>query len=257
MRPEALTVQLRPRLPYEAIDLGLALVQTHARALYAAWAAVLVPVIALATLLSVLWPDQDWIWWTLLWWLKPLYDRVLLRVLSHGVFGETVRARTVWRSIPGFFRGGLLRALTWGRLSAVRSFLLPVWQLEGLRGAARKRRIAVLGRGSRGAAVWLTVTCVHLEMALGFAAFILVLAMLPAEANVSLTSLVDGAPLPLWMAVWTNAAYLVGLLLIEPLYVAAGFTLYLNRRTELEGWDLELAFRQIAARVDDPGAQAA
>jgi hypothetical protein len=45
-----------------------------------------------------------------------------------------------------------------------------------------------------------------------------------------------------------NLAYLVALSLIEPLYVASGFTLYLNRRTELEGWDIEIAFRQLAAR---------
>jgi len=30
--------------------------------------------------------------------------------------------------------------------------------------------------------------------------------------------------------------------------VASDFTLYLNRRTELEGWDIEIAFRQLAAR---------
>ena len=45
-----------------------------------------------------------------------------------------------------------------------------------------------------------------------------------------------------------DLAYLVALFLIEPLYVASDFTLYLNRRTELEGWDIEIAFRQLAAR---------
>ena len=35
--------------------------------------------------------------------------------------------------------------------------------------------------------------------------------------------------------VLTNLSYLVALSLIEPLYVASGFTLYLNRRTESRG----------------------
>ena len=35
---------------------------------------------------------------------------------------------------------------------------------------------------------------------------------------------------------------------LEPFYVAAGFGLYLNRRTLLEGWDIEVALRRIAAR---------
>ncbi len=36
---------------------------------------------------------------------------------------------------------------------------------------------------------------------------------------------------------------------IEPMYVAAGFTLYLQRRTMLEGWDIELRFRHLTDRV--------
>jgi hypothetical protein len=38
------------------------------------------------------------------------------------------------------------------------------------------------------------------------------------------------------------------LLILEPFYVAAGFALYLNRRTLLEGWDIEVALRRIAER---------
>ena len=37
--------------------------------------------------------------------------------------------------------------------------------------------------------------------------------------------------------------------LMEPFYVAAGFALYLNRRTVLEGWDIEIAFRRMAQRL--------
>jgi hypothetical protein len=44
------------------------------------------------------------------------------------------------------------------------------------------------------------------------------------------------------------AGYAVAVLLLEPFYVAAGFGLYLNRRTLLEGWDIEVALRRIAER---------
>lgn len=37
--------------------------------------------------------------------------------------------------------------------------------------------------------------------------------------------------------------------LIAPFYVAAGFALYLNRRSELEGWDIEINFRRTSERV--------
>jgi hypothetical protein len=36
---------------------------------------------------------------------------------------------------------------------------------------------------------------------------------------------------------------------VAPIYVAAGFALYLNRRVELEAWDIELGFRRLAQRV--------
>ena len=38
--------------------------------------------------------------------------------------------------------------------------------------------------------------------------------------------------------------------IVEPFYVACGFTLYLQRRTILEGWDIELRFRQLTERVE-------
>src|SRR6185369_9811324 len=42
--------------------------------------------------------------------------------------------------------------------------------------------------------------------------------------------------------------YAAVILFLEPFYVAAGFGLYLNRRTLLEGWDIEVALRRIAER---------
>ncbi|MCU7958847.1 MAG: hypothetical protein KZQ58_02400 [gamma proteobacterium symbiont of Bathyaustriella thionipta] len=43
--------------------------------------------------------------------------------------------------------------------------------------------------------------------------------------------------------------YQAAVFLLEPFYVAAGFSLYLNRRTLLEAWDLELAFRKMSQRI--------
>jgi hypothetical protein len=42
----------------------------------------------------------------------------------------------------------------------------------------------------------------------------------------------------------------VAVAIIEPFYVTCGFTLYLQRRTMLEGWDIELRFRQMTERVE-------
>jgi hypothetical protein len=45
-------------------------------------------------------------------------------------------------------------------------------------------------------------------------------------------------------------AYLAAVALVEPAYVAAGFALYLGRRTVLEGWDIELEFRRLSDRIE-------
>ncbi len=43
--------------------------------------------------------------------------------------------------------------------------------------------------------------------------------------------------------------YMVAVWIVEPLYVAGSFSLYLNRRTQLEAWDIELAFRNLGERL--------
>ena len=215
--------------------------------MYTAWAVALVPVLCLATAARFL-VEADWLWSTLVWWLKPFYDRALVLVLSRAVFGEATGAGDVARALPGFFRTGLVRGLTWGRFDPSRSFTLPVWQLEGLRGAARRRRSALLRKGGRQRAVWLTTACIHMEVLLMFAGIALFFMVLPEGVGPSFDLSVFS-----WIEtpageVLVDLSYLVALSLIEPLYVASGFTLYLNRRTELEGWDIEIAFRQLAAR---------
>ena len=215
--------------------------------MYTAWAVALVPVLCLATAARYL-VEASWLWSTLVWWLKPFYDRALVLVLSRAVFGEATGAGDVARALPGFFRTGLVRGLTWGRFDPSRSFTLPVWQLEGLRGAARRRRSALLRKGGRQRAMWLTTACIHIEVLLMFAGIALFFMVLPEGVGPSFDLSVFS-----WIEtpageVLGDLSYLVALSLIEPLYVASGFTLYLNRRTELEGWDIEIAFRQLAAR---------
>jgi hypothetical protein len=181
------------------------------------------------------------------WWLKPLYDRVVLHVLSRAVFGEVQSPRHVLGSAREWLGTGLAMALTFGRFDTARSFNLPVRQLEGQRARAGRERRSVLGRRVSSYATWLTIVCVHFEAVLAWSLAQLTSLFLPAKAF-------DGRD-------FTEAfisgrifgyddvlAYVVAVLLLEPFYVAAGFALYLNRRTLLEGWDIEVALRKITQR---------
>ncbi|MDR2014635.1 MAG: hypothetical protein LBP99_03300 [Azoarcus sp.] len=253
MRPDALTVEIRARTHWEAIDLGLALIQTYWRNLYAAWCVVVLPPAFLAMMLTYLFGVNSY-GTLLIWWLKPVYDRALLHVLSRAVFGETVTWRDVLRTLPHLVRhSGLFRALTWRRLMPSRSFELPIWQLEGVAGQARRRRLRVLKRYGNGA-TRLFFVCDILEMVLFLGMLGLFFMMLPPEFAPSRADtffdFFTADKRPLWLDAAYCLVYLFVISIVEPFYVAAGFTLYLNRRTELEGWDIELGFRTLAARLE-------
>src|SRR6185295_1734284 len=201
--------------------------------------------------------DAVWAAMLAFWWLEPLYDRVVLHVLSRAVFGEISRPLSVLRSWRDW-KGGLLAALAlrivvW---DLARSFNLPVRQLEGQRGREARERQRLLGRRARGQAVWLTMVWLHFEAALIMSAGAMAGLLLPAgleRAPGGEDPLLSGLADLMKMASVSDALiYAAVILLLEPFYVAAGFGLYLNRRTLLEGWDIEVALRRIAERYAAP-----
>ena len=221
------------------------------RPVYAAHALVVAP-LALA-LVALGWAfDAVWAGMLAFWWLEPLYDRVVLHVLSRAVFGEIASPLSVFQSWREWTRG-LAGALLWfDRFDLARSFNLPVRQLEGSRGREARERRRVLGRRARGQAVWLTVVWIHFEGALLWSAGAMAGLLLPAgleRAPGGDDPFLSGFLDLLKMASVADALiYAAVILFLEPFYVAAGFGLYLNRRTLLEGWDIEVALRRIAER---------
>lgn len=244
-----MTAEARPRNAWEATDLGLAMARHWSGPVYRAWFALALPVFGLLHLLC--WGHWGLVPW-LLWWLKPLLDRPVLYVLSHALFDELPSRRQFWRALPGLLRRQALAALTWRRLDPARSFRLPVTQLEGLAGPARQRRLRDLSQLEQGAAVWLTLVCVHFEFGMNLALVTLVWMLIPDSVDLNGYELLEWANTAPWGQFWLNSVMLGGMSLIEPFYVAGGFALYLNRRTWLEAWDLELGFRRLAARLQ-PG----
>lgn len=245
MEIDRLSVAVRPRRDWEAMDLGFRLARACAGPLFVAWLAVLVPATLAIALVMYRIPEFAPL---VLWWLKPLLDRAPLHVLSRAVFGEVPTARETLRALPAAAWNGLLASLTWRRIHSRRSFVLPVWQLEGSRGAAWRARVAVLSRRAGGGATWLTIACLHLELALNIGFYGLLWLLLPQSVEMDLRGMFTGEQ-PQWFEFVELAFFAGAVAIVEPFYVAAGFALYLNRRTLLEGWDLEIAFRRLAARL--------
>ncbi len=246
MQLDKITIQIRPRSHREAMDMGLRLVQTYWRAIYPPLLVIVLPLFLISSLLL---NQHMWLAGLMIWWLKPLYDRIILYVLSHAVFGQIPSRRDILRHLPGLFKTGLLLNLTLYRFAPGRSFTLPVWQLEGLRGKARRERLRVLQARASGHAYWLLIMCIHIELILLLGLYGLIYMFLPQDSGFEALAPFFSETPPYWAELVSNALYLLAVLMVEPFYVAGGFMLYLNRRTELEAWDVELGFRRLAQRL--------
>lgn len=250
MRLTEARVVIGPRTPWEAMDLGVLLAQRHRRLLMLSWAAVSLPIFALLCVL--LW-DFPSLALLLFWWLKPAFERLSLYILSQALFGDPPSLGQALRLWPSLLKPQLLASLTWRRFSLSRSFSLPVIQLEKLAGQARLRRLAVLRKRNLGAARWLTVLGMALEIVLWLGSMTLLYLLLPQQIALGwdwqqLLEIADGDWL--WLEHLTNAFYALILVFWGPIYVACGFSLYLNRRTTLEAWDIELVLRGLRQRLN-------
>lgn len=237
-----LEVSIRPRTPWEGVDLGFALAREWFRPLWWLWCATALP------LSLLIWVVLPWgSAWTMfaIWWFKPLYEPPLLYWASRALFGERLG---LWEVLKRWFHlqhPAWIPNLLWRRLDPNRSFHYPVTQLEGLRGRERKERLRVLDRKQH-AATWLTIVGIHFESALEISGILLIWMLVPSELPwLDLESLMFQHQ-ALEEGLWALATLLT-MSLIAPFYVMGGFALYLTRRIELEAWDIELSFRRMAA----------
>ncbi len=248
MRVEALAIALRARQGWEAIDLGFRMATHWARPLWTVWLAVYVP---LAVALIAALHAEPMAAALAIWWSKPVADRFALFVLSRRVFGDPATlAQTLasWRSVltPGLIRALLLRPFGWDR-----SFLQPIPLLERQRGAAARRRAALLGRRLGGHAMALAMVCLCFELVVMLALALFGSLLTPAAevggATVA-SDLAEALGIE-WWGIGMTLAYALAVAVVEPFFVAAGFAMYLVRRTQLEGWDIELALRTAAGEA--------
>ena len=239
MQVDAIALHLRPRSMSEAADLGTRLVQANARSVWASFGPVVavVALVALATL-----GIASWLPTLIVFWLKPWLDRTLLFVLSRAAFGQATRFADVWAAQREVWWSQWPTTLTLRRLSPWRAYTQPGYQLEGQRGAAARARRKQLLNGHRGAAFAMQGAYAQLEFLLVAGLTALVVAFAPqGSAGDVFTALTSGTSLLASFA--STAAYLGVVTLVEPFFVGAGFSMYLNRRVELEAWDIEQEFR--------------
>jgi hypothetical protein len=243
MQIDALVLRMRPRAPLEAADLGVRLCQSRARSVYACYAVAYLPVVALALAAFEI---AAWLPPIVIFWAKPWLDRTILFVLSRAAFGQDTSVGDVWRARRQVWWQQFWLTWTWRRLSPWRSFTQPVYQLEGLVLGKLGTRLRQIRRRRKGSAVLLTAAFSISETCLELAAASLLVWFAPAEEGLNLIEM-------FWLGEgvffeWVSfVSYALVVAFIEPFYVAAGFAMYLNRRAELEAWDVEQELRRAFA----------
>lgn len=255
MRLDRVTAELRPRETWEASDFGARLVRRDAGKIYFLWFAITLPLLALALLGTWLTP-----WYTAIvfvyWWLEPLADGPILHIIARRLFGEDISGKDALRAAPRLAWQNRLFWLTPYRLHAARSVAMPVTQLEGLRGGARRKRSAVINNHAFRHGFGLTIVYQHVVIAIYLGIVILGYSFIPEEyrdtAGSEWFSLFDASAGPL-SASLSLIYFYVAQSALQPWFIGAGFGLYINCRTRLEAWDLEVAFRRMAERRNSVG----
>ncbi|WP_411847685.1 hypothetical protein AAFN60_10780 [Roseibacillus persicicus] len=250
MNVRDLTIELRPRSSWEAVDLGTALAKRYYRNLFKMGFKSFGPFYVLVAMLCWKLP---FLLPLVIWWCKPLMDRFYLYYLSRRIFGQEVSVKETLGEWKRLLFKGSFSLLTWRRFSWSRSQSMPVMDLEGLEGSARSQRCGVISRDGGGPAFLITVGGMLLE-ALGLLSiFVMARLFIPQGEEMSWDAMVvwfgRGGAVQTLLVLFFGLGYGLLVLLLEPFYLAGGFALYLNSRTGQEAWDVELRFRELAARV--------
>jgi len=124
-----------------------------------------------------------------------------------------------------------------------------VIQLEQLKGGEQRRRLSLLRQDAGGRVFWFHVACMHLEVivALGFG--ILLFIFIPQELTENMVHAFNEREF--LQLFFLNSLIYLGMTFVAPFYVGGGFSLYINRRILIEGWDIELSFRRLVNRVQE------
>ena len=255
MQLDRLSFVVRPRPDWGAIDLGFSLARTWWVPMCLRGGILLLPWLILACTISNL-------FWAivLLWWFKPIYERLPLYYLGSAVFREPGSFLEMLNKVVD---AQLLLSLTVFRFSWRRSAVSAICLEDGrYHDLARRRK--VLYRDGAGSLFWLGFLGFWFELVLSVVVFQSITTFFEISENATTDArfLDDDVVVNTvlgFRSIFVDSTFaervvyltiLSGCMLCTlPFYVASGFSLYLNRRTILEGWDIEVGFKKLIQRL--------
>ncbi len=245
MNLEKVSVNIRPRTAWEAIDLGFLLARQWYRTLWQLWMLTALPALTLVLIVGLILPGSTVKWALFFFWLfKSFYEPCLLLWVSMALFDERSTTRQTLRNLRKSWGRRWILDLLLLRFSPFRSFSLPVVQLEKLEGKKKRQRLRLLQDASE-IAVLLTTSCFFLEIALTFSLLMTLFFLIPDQLrwiNFGHFVFLPGK----WLLLF---CYVISCSIIAPFYVCSGFMMYISRRVQLEAWDIEIGFKRIGQRI--------
>ena len=188
--------------------------------------------------------------WLIIWLLKPLFDRPILHIISVQFFERDANMKRLRHGLGKSLCRGLLGDLLWRRFSPLRSAMMPVRVLEQNPKSGRliSQRKKLLKKGGANYCSLLTLWGIAVEITLFFG--ILLFLVIMSEL------IMEGFASYMWQSlqnteIYLYAIYCLNYMLVEPIYVCMGFSLYINSRIKVEGWDIEIIFRDFAKKLKD------
>jgi len=232
------------------MDAGFTLARAHFTKLVILWLGFSLPVFSVCVLIQYQfgWSLILFVWW----WFKPLYELPVTIYLSRALFSEPLSIRAAWK-ITLSQLGKLFKTyLTLARLSSARSMTAGVVFLEQLPRKKRASRIqALMSVPTRH--IVLIFACINIEIVITYTLITIVswLFLSDAIAEIDWEALIYFATESQNVTPWvlaTSFTTFIAAALVAPFYVAGGFLIYINRRMQLEAWDIEHRFRRIQPR---------
>ena len=257
MTPSSSILEMRRRSVWEAADSGILLWRDNFLYFIPVFAA---PVWIIASALMFIPDDFRWVSWFGLWWLKPLFERFCLQVVAvrffrnnpdAGLFNDPDSLSSSWgfrrilkgllANIFSYLPGDLL----WRRLSPFRPATMCLRLLERPKPGLYKERKKVLASGGLNFSALLSCIGPSLELILLGGEIVFTIIILEIFfPHIPWVMRINSLNFLLFVYI----AYCFNYILVGSLYVCMGFGIYINSRTTVEGWDIELLFRKFSEK---------
>ena len=252
MRLDTVTAEIRPRSDWEAVDLGLAMIRRDFWRCWRVWWLSVLPLVALGG--WWLW-ESPLLWLLLFWWWKPAGSRMVLFEISRRLFGEKPGLKESLREMPRAWTRRFFHRFGMARFSPWMPVTLAVEDLEQLRGKPYRQRCAQFTRRGEGPILWLFLITDLAAGWFGLAILGLIMMLMPEGEDGGWGMAMETwdrdnlFEIPVLILRSVVACVMLAMSLTDIFVMGAGFGLYINNRTWIEGWDVELAFKRMARRL--------